>query len=181
MSRQPHKQDPVGEYLAAARERLAADGNELLEHTFIPGDAIIGYRSSIQVFWKMDLFTVMLRPTRPVTPDVFVEFIRDATMYAESNRRASAWSRTLAVMPIVVTDVVSPALKADALARKPSKVYKGRYNGGPLRWPAVVDVSTGERLYYTGRFWIGRFGSERVWEKLMLAMGPLRVVPRQQS
>jgi hypothetical protein len=174
VSRRPQKPDPVGEYLSAARARLAADGNELSEHTFIPGDAVIAYRSAIQLFWKVDLFTVMLRPTRAVTPDVFVEFINDATRYAESNRRASRWSRSLAVMPIVVTDEVSPALKADALARKPSTVYKGKWDGGPFRWPAVVDVSTGEHFFYTGQFWIGRFGSEKVWEKLLLAMGPWR-------
>jgi hypothetical protein len=175
MARQRHDPDPVGDYLAGARERLAACGNEFSEHSFACGPAIVGLQSSVHTLGKADLFTVLVHPRQPVTPDLLGEFVHDASRYAEANRGGTWRTRGLAVLPIVVSEQVGPEARADALARKPSKVGVARPNSGTFRWPAVVDVATGDRLYYTGWFWVGRFGSEWIRERLLLAMGPRRV------
>jgi hypothetical protein len=126
----------------------------------------------------MDLFTAVLAlpSTTPLTPDLLTEFKLKAKDYGLANvGQQAGFKLGLAVVPILVSEHVTPAVRAAALAQRPGKYGLGggsRFNPGAFVWAAVADLAVSQSLYYTGWFIIGRIGSEFVREKMLLALGP---------
>jgi hypothetical protein len=175
----------VDEFMAGMRTRLIADGNKLSTHQmvlggqpFLRGEVLVAHRSAVRGLGKMDLFTAVLAlpSTTPLTPDLLTEFKLKAKDYGLANvGQQAGFKLGLAVVPILVSEHVTPAVRAAALAQRPGKYGLGggsRFNPGAFVWAAVADLAVSQSLYYTGWFIIGRIGSEFVREKMLLALGP---------
>jgi hypothetical protein len=176
----------VDEFIAGARHRLLADGNELSNHTTllraptdVIGQTLIAHRSAIRMFGKMDLFTAILAlpPTAPLTPELLTQFKLRMKDYALDHVGEQLGSPLgLAVVPILVSNQVTQEGRAAALAERPNKygvsLRRGAVNPGAFVWAAVADLAVSQSLYYTGWFLTGRVGSEFIREKLLLALGP---------
>jgi hypothetical protein len=156
--------------MAGARQRLATAGNALSEHHFAGGTALVARQHVRRTLSSVDLTTFIL-PVDHATPEIVQIFVHAAAQAATREPTSSLIWSTVTALPVVVSEHVTPEAREAALARKPFKVRLGRKDYA-FMWPAVLDLATGERLYFKGSFWIGRYGSDWVRERLLEALGP---------
>jgi hypothetical protein len=158
-------------FMAAARERLAADGGEVSKRTSAGGTAVVAWHCPRRVLSRIEIFTYLF-PVDEATPKLFSDFARAVSLAAQADQRRNPVWTALSAIPVLVAERVTPEAREAALSRKPYKDgMKGR-NPGRFVWPAIADLAAGERYFYDGPIVIGRFGSGLIRERLMVAVGP---------
>lgn len=159
------------EYLQQVRDRLVANGSAVTDHIFTYGRAVIGMQRSRRWLGPVAVASAVVA-VRSVTPDVCNRAIGD-TVELAWEAHGSTMARPLSVVVVVAGETVTADARAQALERRPTKYGVGFVDGGAFVWPAVADLGSGEALYYRGPLLVGSVGSERIRQKLEVALGPL--------
>lgn len=138
-------------YLHLIEQRLRDDGARVETMTLGGEPALVGYRSTFKLRWmatRLHLFTVVV--ARPAVDAPALEaFSRRVLQYAVAEKGSARGGQVgVATIPVIVADQVAP--NAVALAEK--RLIR---KFAAFAWPAVVDLSTGDRFSHQRRVILG--------------------------